>query len=92
MTVAAEVQPEGNPRGREGGKTPSEPAPVVAIVAGNPSAEQVAALVAVLAARARPAGAPTPRNVRSEWSSRSRLLRAPLQHGHGGWRASALPG
>jgi hypothetical protein len=68
----------------------SDPASV-AIVRGNPSAEQVAALVAVLAARARPAGAPAPRNVRSEWSSRSRLLRAPLQRGPGGWRASALP-
>jgi hypothetical protein len=72
-------------------ETPSEPAPALAIVRGNPSAEQIAAVVAVLAARARPAEAPTPRTMRSEWSSRSRLLRAPLARGRGGWRASALP-
>jgi Acyl-CoA carboxylase epsilon subunit len=83
MAEPAQAQPKGS-------AAASDPA-AVAIVRGNPSAEQVAALVAVLAARACPAGAPAPRNVRSEWSSRSRLLRAPLQRGPGGWRASALP-
>jgi Acyl-CoA carboxylase epsilon subunit len=83
MAEPAQAQPPGS-------AAAPDPA-AVAIVRGNPSAEQVAALVAVLAARARPAGAPAPRNVRSEWSSRSRLLRAPLQRGPGGWRASALP-
>jgi hypothetical protein len=83
MTMPPDAKPE------RSGETGS--APVLAIVRGNPSAEQVAALVAVLAARARPAGAPAPGNMRSEWSSRSRLLRAPLERGPGGWRASALP-
>ena len=52
----------------------------------------VAALVAVLVARTRPAGGPAaPPVTRSEWSSKSRLLRSPLHRGPGAWRASALP-
>jgi hypothetical protein len=86
MTAPSGAQPE---RGRE--TAAPQPAPVLEIVRGNPSAEQVAALVAVLATRTRPADAPTPRNLRSEWSSRSRLLRSPLQRGQDGWRASARP-
>jgi hypothetical protein len=73
-------------------QTQAQPEPVVTIVRGNPSAEQVAALVAVLAMRgARSAGATRARGVRSEWAARSRLLRAPLERGAGGWRASARP-
>jgi len=77
--------------------TMSEPAsgpgqPLVSFPRGNPSAEQIAAVVAVLAALPQPAepseAAPA---VRSEWSARYRLLRAPLHRGPGGWRASALP-
>jgi Acyl-CoA carboxylase epsilon subunit len=65
------------------------PGLVLSIARGRPSAEQIAALMAVLAARAEQA---RPRaHVRSEWSARSRLLRAPISHGPGGWRASALP-
>jgi len=67
-------------------------APVLRIVRGDPSPEQIAALVAVFAARAASAGAAGGRAVmRSEWSARSRLLRAPLPRGPGGWRASGLP-
>ena len=66
--------------------------PVLTVVRGNPSAEEIAALVAVLtAARAASAGAAAARPG-SAWSARSRLLRAPLPRGPGGWRASALPG
>ena len=67
-------------------------APVLRIVRGNPSPEQIAALVAVLAARAPSGGAAGGRGVmRNAWSARSRLLRAPLPRGPGGWRASGLP-
>jgi len=67
--------------------------PMLRIVAGSPSAEEIAAVVvAVLAAGAAQGNAarvgPRPRN---EWSARTRLLREPLPHGPGGWRASALP-
>ena len=73
--------------------TPVPPAaPALTVVAGNPSAEEIAALVAVLAARPVAAGpggeAGRPR---SEWSAKYRLLREPLARGRGGWRASALP-
>ena len=58
-------------------------------VLGDATPEQVAALVAVLSGLGgedeASAGPP------SQWSSPARLVRAPLQPGPGGWRASALP-
>jgi len=61
-------------------------------VAGNPSAEQIAAVVTVLSARAGSAGRPgAGETARYGWSARSRLLRAPVRRSAGGWRASALP-
>ena len=70
---------------------PGEP-PALVFAAGNPSAEQIAAVVTVLSARMRPAGrARAGETARYGWSARSRLLRAPVLRGPGGWRASALP-
>jgi Acyl-CoA carboxylase epsilon subunit len=66
--------------------------PVLAIVAGDPSAEQIAAVVAVLSAQTgRPDRGGGGETARSGWSARSRLLRAPTARNPGGWRASALP-
>jgi Acyl-CoA carboxylase epsilon subunit len=66
--------------------------PALVVVRGNPSAEEIAAVVTVLAARMESAGVIRARQTtRSEWSARSRLLRAPLSRGLGGWRASARP-
>jgi hypothetical protein len=66
--------------------------PALAIVAGNPSAEQIAAVVIVLSARLRPADTTRAgQATRSRWSARSGQLRAPLLRGPGAWRASALP-
>ena len=66
--------------------------PALAIVRGNPSAEDIAAVVTVLSARLKPAGAARAgQATRSRWSARSRQLRAPLLRGPGAWRASALP-
>jgi hypothetical protein len=62
------------------------------VVRGNPTAEEIAALVAVLTARAQAAASPPPRRPRSQWSAPARRLRHPLQHGPGAWRASAFPG
>jgi hypothetical protein len=71
-------------------------APVLSVVRGSPSAEELAALVTTLiavqsarAAAARQAAAP--RRDRSAWSSRTRLMRAPLRPGPGAWRAGAQP-
>jgi len=67
-------------------------APVLRVVHGSPSPEEIAALVAVLAARAPAEGTAAGRGaLRNGWSERSRLLRAPLLRGPGGWRASGLP-
>ena len=64
--------------------------PVLRLIGGDASPEEVAALVAVLLSR--PAGAePAPRRAPSVWADRSRLLRRPLHPGPGAWRSSALP-
>lgn len=64
------------------------------IVRGDASPEEVAALVAVLTARAQAhaeaaARAGAAARHRSAWSDRARLVRGPLAHGSGAWRASA---
>ena len=65
--------------------------PLLTVVRGEPTPEQLAALIAVVSARAagdssgdEPAPAP------SLWSRPQ--LRGALQHGSGSWRASGLPG
>ncbi len=59
-------------------------------VRGEPSDEELAALIAVLAGLASAAAAepPTPR---STWADPAHRLRTPLHPGPGIWRASALP-
>ncbi|GAA4606885.1 hypothetical protein GCM10023195_25470 [Actinoallomurus liliacearum] len=67
--------------------------PFLQVVRGDATPEEIAALVAVLTARARAASAvrTTPPARRSAWADRSRQLRRPLPHGPGAWRTSALP-
>ena len=65
--------------------------PLLRVVRGEPTPEQLAALIAVVSARA--AGAPEPEPAPpSRWASRSAALRRPLPTGPGAWRASAFPG
>ncbi|MGH8867853.1 MAG: acyl-CoA carboxylase subunit epsilon [Actinomycetes bacterium] len=64
--------------------------PVLRVVRGDPSPEEIAALVAVLASRTA-AGEPRPSAPVSRWADRAALLRRPLSHGPGSWRASAWP-
>ena len=74
------------PSGRPGDQ------PVLHIIKGDATPEEVAALVAVLASRRPAAAAPqTVTRPRSAWSDRSRLLRAPLFPAPGAWHRSALP-
>jgi hypothetical protein len=63
------------------------------VESGDPTDEELAALVAVLAARqsAIAASAPHMPAVRSAWADPARRLRRPHRHGPGAWRASALP-
>ena len=65
--------------------------PPLRLVRGDPTAEEVAALVAVLSSAGGgddPEAKPRPR---SAWASRASLVRRPVSPGPGGWRASALP-
>jgi len=65
--------------------------PVIRIVRGNPSAEEVAALVAVLAAAGGATEPDEPTRARG-WASPAARLRSPAYGTRtGGWRASALP-
>jgi hypothetical protein len=59
------------------------------VVTGDPSPEELAALVAVLASLGGPAATPPRR--RPVWNAPRRLVRSTHRHGPGAWRASALP-
>ena len=65
--------------------------PALKVVAGRPSAEELAALTvalsAVLAARGGPAG-----RASSGWADRSRMMGVPPRPGRDSWRRSAQPG
>jgi hypothetical protein len=64
--------------------------PLLAVVRGMPTPDELAALMVVLASRAtNPSSAGGARQ--SSWSAKSRRLRAPVRPGPGAWRASALP-
>ncbi|MBI2243507.1 MAG: hypothetical protein HYU55_06010 [Nocardioides sp.] len=63
--------------------------PLLRVVRGDATPEEVAAVVAVFAAlrsTAPPARRPVP-----AWGANHRQVRQALPHGPGGWRASALP-
>jgi hypothetical protein len=65
--------------------------PHLRIVKGDPTPEELAALVAVLAGRGggeEQSSEPIPVGA---WSDRSRQLRRPLRRGPGAWRASGRP-
>jgi hypothetical protein len=63
--------------------------PVLRIVNGDATAEEVAALVAVVASLG--GGTEPPRRRTPEWSAPHRKVRVTLPHGPGGWRSSSLP-
>ncbi len=63
--------------------------PLLRVVRGDATPEEVAALVAVLAAvGGTPPASPRPR---SEWAAHHRKVRSHHPHGPGGWRSSGLP-
>ena len=66
--------------------------PLLTVVRGGPTPEQLAALIAVVTARAsaaETAAAEASAAVRPLWAAP--VLRSPLSHGPGAWRASGLP-
>jgi hypothetical protein len=72
---------------------PVETRPPLFVIKGDASAEEVAALTAVLQAMAASAAAAREkqRRPRPEWSHPRRQVRGPHHAGPGGWRAGALP-
>jgi hypothetical protein len=74
---------------KDGNGAAAEPArPVLRVVRGEPDDAELAALIAVVSARASaPASAAEPEP--NAWTDRTRLVRYPLPHGPGAWRASA---
>ena len=75
-----------------GGDEPDPP--LVRVLRGSPTDEELAALVAVVAARAAaaPSAVDSERVRRSAWSDRARAVRPAHRPGPGAWRASAWPG
>ena len=65
--------------------------PLLRVVKGDATPEEVAALVAVVAALGSGGGEPPTRRT-PEWSAHHRKVRRTLPHGPGGWRSSGLPG
>ncbi len=63
--------------------------PALRIVHGEPTPEEIAALVTVLAARGGAVAAEA--RPRSTWNDRGRAVQPPLIPGPGAWKASALP-
>ncbi|HUR73039.1 MAG TPA: acyl-CoA carboxylase subunit epsilon [Sporichthya sp.] len=64
------------------------PRPLLRVVRGEPDDAELAALIAVVHASSGGA-APEAEAEPNAWSDRSRLVRHPLPHGPGAWRASA---
>lgn len=67
--------------------------PYLTVVRGEPTEAELAAVIAVLAARrtarATADSATPPGSSRSAWASRHQLMREPVHAGPGAWRASA---
>ena len=76
------------------GDTPPASGPVLEVVAGDPSAEELAALTVALAAALAARGGPASGPSRSSpgWADRSAMMDAPPRPGPGAWRRSARPG
>jgi Acyl-CoA carboxylase epsilon subunit len=64
--------------------------PMLSVLRGEPTPDELAALLVVLACR-QPAEPVDRRRPPSLWSSPGQTLQAPLFPGPGAWRASGLP-
>ena len=72
-------------------ETSEQEQPLLRIVKGDPTPEEVAALVAVVSAMAAGAAEAASRQARPkpEWGAHHHKLRGPHRHGPGAWRAHA---
>lgn len=63
--------------------------PLLTVVAGSPTEEELAIVVALVSTRGATTAPPPP--TWSLWSRKSRMVRPPLRPGFGAWRASTMP-
>jgi Acyl-CoA carboxylase epsilon subunit len=75
--------------GTEGSASEASSVPFLRVIKGDPTPEELAALVTVLAALGSAVAVP-PRRM-TEWNAPRRLHRMVPRHGPGAWRASGLP-
>ena len=88
MTTDEPQPPDGTAHEQDSRAEPQRP--LLRVVRGDATPEELAALVAVVAALGSGGGRP-PRRRTPEWSAHHRKLRRSLPHGPGGWRSSGLP-
>jgi hypothetical protein len=69
----------------------NEEKPVLRVVRGNPTPEELAAVVAVLATTTTSAEPAPPSRKPSRWADPANRLRRPLQPGPDAWVRSGLP-
>jgi hypothetical protein len=67
--------------------TDDSPRPLLRVVTGEPSAEELAALTVVVATLSQRRGGRRPVPV-GGWAERADLVRRPVQPGPGGWRSA----
>jgi hypothetical protein len=67
--------------------TTAQERPVLRVVSGNPSAEELAVLTAVMSATGSAGDAPEPPR-RGRWNDPAMLVRRPLRAGPGAWQAA----
>ena len=72
-------------------EAPEQEQPLLRIVKGDPTPEEVAALVSVVSAMAAGAAEAASKQAKPkpEWSANHRRLRGTHRHGPGAWRAHA---
>jgi len=72
---------------------PAEPRrPLLKLVRGDATPEEIAAIVAVLATHAAATAMPAPQAPRSVWADQSQALRVASAPGAGGWRRAGILG
>jgi hypothetical protein len=85
MVAGGEALMTGRDQGRDEGR------PVLRVIRGDATPEEIAALLAVVAASAARAAEPEPRTTTPAWLDRGGRMRQPLPPGPGAWRASTWP-
>lgn len=70
---------------------PADAVPVIQVVSGTPSPEELTALVVVLIAAAGDGASGIPDRSSSRWAAPPGRMRPAVGHGSGVWRTSSFP-